>query len=99
MNLPDYVPPVDPRDATIATITAALEEARGALEPFEKADDELPNEADWLADNKASGVSVSFYAEDKDDLNDWRTNLKVGDLRRATRAIATINAALGRVEG
>ena len=29
--------PPDPRNATIATLTAALEEARGALEPFEKA--------------------------------------------------------------
>ncbi len=35
MNLPDYVTPVDPRDATIATLTAALSEARGKVGELE----------------------------------------------------------------
>ena len=71
-----------------ATLTAALEEARGALEPF-------------------SAKAESDIGSDETDRDLFRPmmqhneapHIRVGDLRRARVALATINAALGRVEG
>jgi hypothetical protein len=71
-----------------ATLTAALEEVRGALEVF--------------AAKAKSDIGV-----DESDRDMFRPmmqhneapHIRVGDLRRARVALATINAALGRVEG
>ena len=65
----------DPRDATIATLTAALEEARGALELTVRSLREL---------QRSTGL-----------LNDADKT----ELEAALAALATINEALGRVEG
>ena len=67
-----------------ATLTAALEEARGALEPIKSWVDHLSAIGSRrLADNESPDI---YGAPD------------MGDLRYCVRAIATINAALGRVE-
>jgi hypothetical protein len=71
-----------------ATLTTALVEARGALEPF-------------------SAKAESDIGSDESDRDLFRPmmqhneapHIRVGDLRRARAALATINAALGRVEG
>ena len=70
-----------------ATLTAALEEARGALGPF-------------------SAKAESDIGSDESDRDLFRPmmqhneapHIRVGDLRRARTALATINAALERVE-
>jgi len=78
------------RDATIATLTAALEEARGALEAFQKLHDEIM----LLAEE-------AFREGDMDcaDPSAWAKSCDWDDLRRASTVIATIKAALGRIEG
>ena len=68
--------------ATIATLTAALEEARGALDAFAK---------------KCDKHEPSF--DDTRRPDSFEVYVGLGDLRRARSALATINAALGRVEG
>ena len=65
-----------------ATLTAALEEARGALDAFAKKCDKHEPSFDDTRRPDSFGVYVGL-----------------GDLRRARSALATINAALGRVEG
>lgn len=77
--------------AAIARLLAKLVEA---LEPFAEAADDLPSKEDWEAQNKASGVVVSFYAEDNDRLDDWSTDLVVGDLRRASAVLAELSTRL-----
>lgn len=67
------------RDATIATLTAALEEARGALGAFAAAYERHKKAS---KDNKRMWAGASF-----------------ADFDRAVVTLATINAALGRVEG
>ncbi len=75
----DLIALLNYRDATIATLTAALEEARGALEgivndihDYERVNNLHPN----------PGKSEC-----------WQS------VERARTALATINAALGRVKG
>ena len=73
---------VSAHNATIATLTAALEEARGALDAFAK---------------KCDKHEPSF--DDTRRPDSFEVYVGLGDLRRARSALATINAALGRVEG
>ncbi len=61
---------IRPSHATIATLTAALEEARGALE--------------WIV-NPSTGMSHVIFRQ--------------AATFKAKRALAAINAALGRTEG
>ena len=72
-----------------ATLTAALEEARGALEAFQKLHDEIMSLAE-----------EAFREGDMDcaDPSAWAKSCDWDDLRRARTALATINAALGRKE-
>lgn len=70
---------------------AALATAREALMPFAKADERLPSPEQWNAVCEETGVVISFPAEDKDDIGDWRTDLTIGDLRRARAALAAID--------
>ena len=62
-----------------AALTAALEEARGALEPFVAAHDRYEKAT---RDHERMWAGASF-----------------ADFNRARTALATIKAALGRVEG
>ena len=68
--------PPDPRDATIATLTAALEEARGVLVA------------------SRSFVELVYEETDREEAADAKIVMGQTDA-----ALATIDAALGRVEG
>jgi hypothetical protein len=83
-------------NATIATLIAALEEARGALEVFAKVGSLIEGPfgpALFVGHDHAfkSGCSWTENGEKK--------TLTWGQFRRARATLATINAALGRVEG
>ena len=70
------LPNPDPRDATIATLAAALEEARGAIVA------------------SRSFVEIVYEETDREEAADAK--IVMGQI---DAAVATINAALGRVEG
>ena len=87
--------PPDTRDATIATLTAALVEARGALEAFvakmQKVEDRY---------RKRGGNPDAFPdTHPSFDISADSRELPLGAWRRARTARATISAALERVEG
>ncbi len=78
-----------------ATLTAALEEARGALKPFvakmKKVEDQY---------RKRGGNPDAFPdTHPSFDISADSRELPLGAWRRARTALATIEAALGRVEG
>ena len=68
--------------ATDPTLTAALEEVRGALEVFKTMAEAQRKKA---GDAYGYGCMGVVYAD--------------SDIKRCDAALATINAALGRVEG
>ncbi len=83
-----------PSPATIATLTAALEEARGALEAFGEMQTSITT--DVLTAHQARGAGASGWMREDD--SEMRGSLRYA-FERTRAALATINAALGRVEG
>ena len=75
----------DPRDATIATLRAALERAREALGPF----------ALFCPKVEAFVESRAEAANDTSTIMPPVKDFRLADFRRARNALAEINKALG----